>query len=55
MIGTIARAMAATGALHAVGISIGLVHRWAAGRILLRAAGAAVSLAGVVFLWRAVA
>jgi urease accessory protein len=45
----------ATGVLHAVGISIGLVHRWAAGRIVLRAGGAAVSLAGIVFLWRAVA
>jgi len=45
----------ATGLLHAVGISIGLVHRWAAGRIVLRAAGVAVSLAGVFFLWRAVA
>ena len=45
----------ATGALHAIGISIGLIHRWAAGRVLLRAAGVAVSLAGVFFLWRAVA
>jgi urease accessory protein len=45
----------ATGALHAIGISIGLTHRWAAGRILLRAGGVAVSLAGVFFLWRAVA
>jgi urease accessory protein len=47
--------VAATGLLHAVGISIGLIHRWAAGRILLRAAGVAVSIAGVFFLWRAVA
>jgi urease accessory protein len=45
----------ATGVLHAVGISIGLSYRWAAGRIALRAAGVAVSLAGVFFLWRAVA
>jgi urease accessory protein len=45
----------ATGLLHAIGISIGLIHRWAAGRILLRAAGVAVSFAGVFFLWRAVA
>jgi urease accessory protein len=44
----------ATGALHAVGISIGLIHRWATGRVLLRGAGLAVSLAGVFFLWRAV-
>jgi urease accessory protein len=44
----------ATGTLHAVGISIGLVHRWPAGRVALRAAGAIVAVAGVVFLWRAI-
>jgi urease accessory protein len=43
----------ATGALHATGIAVGLVHRWRAGAIALRVAGAAVALAGVVFLWRA--
>jgi urease accessory protein len=42
----------ATGCLHAVGIAIGLVHRWPAGKAALRAAGAAVALAGVFFLWR---
>jgi urease accessory protein len=45
----------ATGCLHGVGIAIGLVHRWAWGRALLRAAGAGVAVAGVVFLWQAVA
>lgn len=45
----------ATGLLHAVGISIGLIHRWVAGRVLLRGAGLVVVLAGVFFLWRAVA
>ena len=45
----------ATGCLHAVGIAIGLVHRWPAGRIALRVAGALVALAGVGFLVRAVA
>lgn len=45
----------ATGLLHAVGISIGLIHRWAAGRIVLRAAGGVVFLAGLFFLWRALA
>jgi urease accessory protein len=45
----------ATGCLHAVGIAIGVVHRWPAGRIALRAAGVAVALAGCGFLWRAVA
>ena len=43
----------ATGALHATGIAIGLVHRWRAGAIALRVAGALVAGAGVVFLWRA--
>jgi urease accessory protein len=45
----------ATGALHATGIAVGLVHRWRAGAIALRVAGAAVAAAGVVFLWRALA
>ncbi|HEU4381952.1 MAG TPA: HupE/UreJ family protein [Anaeromyxobacteraceae bacterium] len=45
----------ATGSLHAAGIAIGLVHRWPAGRVALRAAGACVALAGVAFLWRALA
>lgn len=44
----------ATGSLHGVGISLGLVHRWPAGRAALRAAGGVVALAGVVFLWRAI-
>lgn len=44
----------ATGLLHAVGISIGLIHHWVAGRIVLRGAGVAVVLAGIFFLWRAV-
>jgi urease accessory protein len=43
----------ATGALHAVGIGIGLVHRFRVGRIVLQTAGAVVALAGVIFLWRA--
>jgi urease accessory protein len=45
----------ATGCLHAAGIAIGLVHRWTAGRAALRVAGAAVALAGLAFLWRAIA
>jgi urease accessory protein len=44
----------ATGTLHAVGISLGLVHRWPAGRAALRAAGAIVALGGGAFLWRAI-
>jgi urease accessory protein len=44
----------ATGCLHGVGITIGLAHRWRAGRLALRGAGALVALAGCLFLWRAV-
>ena len=44
----------ATGCLHALGIGIGVVHRWTWGQRLLRAAGAIVFLGGVVFFWRAV-
>ena len=43
----------ATGALHAVGIGIGTVHRWTWGRRLVRAAGAIVSVGGVFFMWKA--
>jgi urease accessory protein len=45
----------ATGCLHGVGIAIGVIHRWRWGQTLLRAAGAAVTLAGIVFIWRAIA
>lgn len=47
--------VAATGSLHGVGILIGLVHKWAIGRATLRVAGAAVALAGMAFLWSALA
>lgn len=43
----------ATGCLHAIGITIGLIHRWSAGKIALRGAGGLVALAGCYFLWRA--
>ena len=43
----------ATGLLHLAGIGIGTIHRWPAGRAALRWAGAAVALAGLAFLWRA--
>jgi urease accessory protein len=45
----------ATGCLHAIGIAIGAIHRWPAGRAALRIAGGTVGLAGVFFLWRALA
>jgi urease accessory protein len=44
----------ATGLLHAVGIALGVAHRWAAGRAVVRVAGAGVALVGLLFLWRAV-
>jgi urease accessory protein len=46
--------VAATGCLHAVGIAIGLIHRWQPGKLAIRAGGGAVALAGVVFLVAAV-
>lgn len=45
----------ATGLLHAAGILLGVAHRWSAGRQLVRAAGGGVALAGIFFLWRAIA
>ena len=45
----------ATGLLHATGIAIGLAHRWSAGKTALRAAGVLVAVAGLAFLWRAIA
>lgn len=44
----------ATGSIHMAGVAIGLVHRWKSGQVALRVAGAAVGLAGCVFLWDAV-
>jgi urease accessory protein len=45
----------ATGCLHALGIAIGLVHRWPAGKVVLRGAGVVISLAGLFFLFQAFA
>jgi urease accessory protein len=45
----------ATGLLHALGIAIGVIHRWGWGRIALRAAGGVVAAGGAIFLWRAIA
>jgi urease accessory protein len=44
----------ATGCLHAIGIAIGAIHRWPAGRIALRVAGGGVGFARILFLWRAI-
>jgi urease accessory protein len=40
----------ATGLLHLSGIAFGLLGRWPAGRIAVRAAGGAIALAGIAFL-----
>jgi urease accessory protein len=45
----------ATGCLHALGIGIGTVHRWAWGQKLLRAAGVLVAVGGTFFMWKAAA
>jgi urease accessory protein len=45
----------ATGCLHGVGILVGVAHRWPRGRMALRVAGTAVSLAGAAFIVRALA
>ena len=45
--------VAATGCLHGAGIVIGFIHRWQAGRLVLRAAGSLVGAAGFYFLVRA--
>ena len=45
----------ATGCLHGVGITIGVVHRWNWGQLILRLAGAVVAVGGMFFMWRAVA
>jgi urease accessory protein len=47
--------VAATGTLHAVGIGVGVIHRWRWGRVALRLAGAGVAAGGAFFLWRALA
>ncbi len=40
----------ATGSLHALGILIGVINKWPAGAMTLRAAGVIVALCGVYFL-----
>jgi urease accessory protein len=43
----------ATGCLHGVGITIGLIHRWSWGQKTVRLAGAGIALAGAFFMWKA--
>lgn len=40
----------ATGLLHLVGIAIGMLVKWPAGRVVVRASGAAIALAGGAYL-----
>jgi urease accessory protein len=42
----------ATGCLHLAGIAFGLLARWPAGRIVVRAAGGAIAIGGLMFLGR---
>jgi len=44
----------ATGLLHLTGIAFGLLTRWPAGRVGVRAAGIGIALVGAVFLSKAV-
>jgi urease accessory protein len=43
----------ATGLLHGVGITTGLIQRWELGSTVLRAAGALIMASGLYFLWGA--
>jgi urease accessory protein len=45
----------ATGLLHLTGIGIGAIHRWPAGRIVLRLLGAGVAAGGLYFQWKVLA
>lgn len=45
----------ATGVLHGIGILMGTIHRWPAGKLALRGAGAFIAAMGVLFLWQAMA
>jgi urease accessory protein len=45
----------ATGCLHSLGISLGLIDHWPTGKLTLRGAGALIAAMGVLFLWRALA
>ncbi len=43
----------ATGCLHAIGIGIGLIHRWPIGKLALRGSGGLIAAMGIFFLWQA--
>jgi urease accessory protein len=43
----------ATGLLHCIGITIGYIHRWPAGRRVLQVCGALILMGGLYFLYQA--
>jgi urease accessory protein len=43
----------ATGLLHCIGITIGYIHRWSAGRRILQVCGALILMGGLYFLYQA--
>lgn len=45
----------ATGCLHAIGVGIGLIHRWPLGKLALRGSGGLIAAMGIFFLWQVVA
>jgi urease accessory protein len=45
----------ATGCLHGIGVSIGLVHRWTWGQVFLRVSGGFIVAMGAYFMWKAFA
>lgn len=45
----------ATGCLHGLGISIGLIYRWPVGKLVLRCSGGLIACMGIFFLWKAIA
>lgn len=45
--------VSATGCLHGMGIALGTIHNWRAGRLALRGTGSVICAAGIYFLVRA--
>lgn len=43
-----------TGLLHALGIALGLIHRWPSGALAIRFAGVLIAMGGAYYLWGAV-
>ena len=45
----------ATGCLHACGIGLGTLHRWAVGATVVRSIGGLIAMGGAFFMWQAFA